>query len=344
MKLDNYTPLDVTALPMVGPGNSNILTVIAKATFAFAPGKTELASDQTPIAFGDQFYDENDGGGIRYETDMVPFKPATDVVLSGKAYAPENQPTEQVDVALKVGPVEKRLRVFGKRLWNFKRVLSKRYISTDAKPFVTCPIRYSRAFGGTDQSTGEYCDQNLIGTGFYSHKTKTKLAGRPLPRIEDPRRLIRSPNDHPPPAGFGFYHRAWQPRAAYAGTFDEAWRVESSPRLPENFDYRYYNGAHPDLQTKGYLQGNEPVELSNLIPEGRMQFGLPGVRPLCRVQHKGQNETQKIPMNLDTVFIQPDKRLFCLVWRGCAPLSELSDDEIEQVTMGTESLHQPDGN
>jgi hypothetical protein len=196
---------------------------------------------------------------------------------------------------------------------------------------VKCPIRYSHAFGGIDPSTGEYCDRNLIGKGFYSAKSKEKLSGRPLPRIEDPRRLIQTPFDHPAPVGFGFYNRAWQPRAAHAGTFDESWRAERSPMMPSDFDYRYYNGAHPDLQAEGYLRGDEPVELIHLTPEGCMQFDLPGVRPLCRAYHKGEPKAQKIPMNLDTVFIEPDNRTFSLVWRGRAPLSEMSDNEIDQV-------------
>lgn len=340
MRIDNPTPFDVTILPMLGPADTAAVTVIAKATYAFSHGKTELASEQIPISFTDQFYDEADGGGIRYESDMVPNKPFTDIVLSGSAHAPDGEPTTELDVALKLGPVEKRLKVFGQRLWNFKGVLSKRYMATDARPFVKCPIRYSRAFGGTDQGTGEFCDQNLIGTGFYSHKTKTKLAGRPLPRIEDPRSLIRSPKDHPPPAGFGFYHRAWQPRAAYAGTFDEAWRVERSPRLPENFDHRYYNGAHPDLQAKGYLQGDEPVELTHLTPEGHLQFNLPGVVPICRLQHKGEGKVETITMNLDTIFIEPDKRTLCLVWRGRSPINNLDDDRIASASISVGTMEQ----
>jgi hypothetical protein len=340
MRIDNPTPFDVTILPMPGPGDTAAVTAIAKATYTFSPGKTELASEQIPISFADQFYEEADGGGIRYESDMVPYKPNTDIVLSGSAHAPDGEPTTELDVGLKLGPMEKRLRVFGKRLWNFKRVLSKRYVITDARPFVKCPIRYSRAFGGTDQSTGEFCDQNLIGTGFYSPKTKTKLAGRPLPRIEDPRRLIRNPKDHPPPAGFGFYHRAWQPRAAYAGTYDETWRVERSPRLPENFDYRYYNGAHPDLQAKGYLRGDEPVELTHLTPEGRLQFNLPGVVPVCRLQPKGEDEADTIAMNLDTVFIASDERTLCMVWRGRASIDDLYDDKFELASIAIRSTEQ----
>jgi hypothetical protein len=338
MKVDNPTPLDVTMMPMLGPGDTTAMTVIAKATYVFFPGGTELASEQIPISFTDQFYDEADGGGIRYESDMAPFKPNTDIVLSGSAHAPEAAPTTEMDVALKVGPIEKRLKVFGKRLWNYKGVLSKQYVATDARSFITCPIRYSKAFGGMDRTTGEYCEQNLLGKGFYAVKTKEKLIGRPLPRIEDPKELIRTPADHPPPAGFGFCHRAWQPRASYAGTYDNAWRAERSPRLPVDFDYRYYNGAHPDLQVKNYLRGDEPVALTHLTPEGRVQFNLPSVAPICTIQRRGQEKPETIPLILDTLFIESDERTFCLVWRGRSPIEDLNDDTIKAAAIAVRSL------
>jgi hypothetical protein len=336
MKIDNPTPLDVVMQPMMGPGDTAALTVIAKATYSFSPGKTRLAAEQVPISFADEFYDKKEGGGIRYESDMVPFKRNTDIVVSGSAHAPDGRPATAVDVALKVGKIQKHLKVFGKRLWNFKGVLSRRYVSTDAKPFVKCPIRYSHAFGGIDPGTGEYCERNLIGKGFYSAKSKEKLSGRPLPRIEDPRSLIRTPFDHPEPVGFGFYNRAWQPRADYAGTFDDAWRAERCPQMPADFDYRYYNGAHPDLQAEGYLQGDEPVELTHLTPEGRMQFNLPGVVPTCILQHKEKEEA--VAMRLDTLFIEPDGRTFCQVWRGRSPIDDPEDDKIIKATIAVQPI------
>jgi hypothetical protein len=332
MRIENPTPLETLALPMINRGDRTTLIIIVKGTFTFAPEKTELADDQIPIAFGDQLY-EKKGAGIRYETDLVPFKPKTDVVLCGRAYAPQNQPAQKVDVSLKLGPVEKHLRVYGKRLWNYSGLLSHRYAVTATKPFVTCPIRYTEAFGGMDPTTGEYCDRNLAGKGYYSRKTKNKLTGWPLPRIEDPKALIRTPEDHPKPVGFGFYHRAWQPRAACAGTFDDAWRKNRSPKLPEDFNYHFYNGAHPDLQVKGYLNGDEPVELVNLTPEGLARFDLPGIMPACLIKRINAQESEKVKLNLDTVFIEPDKRNFSLVWRGAAKLAALSEAEIEQVSI-----------
>ncbi len=324
---------------MPGPGHRPVLVVIVKATFGFAMHKTTLAADQVPIACGDSFYDEQEGGGIRYESDLAPFKPKTDVVLCASAHAPGNQPCGVVDVSLSVGPVQKQLKVFGRRLWNHAGVLRRRqYTITRPQSFLVQPIRYSEAFGGIDEATGEYCGHNLSGKGFYAFKSKTNLAGKPLPLIEDPKHLIQSPADHPLPAGLGFYHRAWLPRARYAGTFDKAWRTQHSPRMPEDFNYRFYNGAHPDLQAQGYLSGNEPVTLNNLTPEGRLGFNLPATAPLCRVLRTGKAEEEQIDMHLDTVFIESDRRRLCLVWRGHAPLTALSDAQIKRVVIEADAL------
>jgi hypothetical protein len=130
--------------------------------------------------------------------------------------------------------------------------------------------------------------------------------------------------------GFGFYNRAWLPRAQYAGTYNDDWRKNRRPRYPKDFDFRYYNGAHPDLQLDSYLRGDEPVELINLTPDGHLRFNLPGVRPDCRVQ---RTDNDMIQMNLDTLFLQPDKSIFYMVWRGGIEMGELSD-----TGMGTISI------
>jgi hypothetical protein len=339
MEIENKTAFEAVAQPMMGIKDRQTLTVIVKGTFSFDWEHTEIAAEQVPIAFGDSLYDDKEGGGIRYETDLVPFKPRTDVVLDAAAHAPDNRPARALPVAVTVGPVKKHLAVFGKRLWNHAGVLRRRrYTITEAQPFVTQPIRYCEAFGGLDATSGEYCDHNLSGKGFYSIKTRDNLAGKPLPLIEDPRHLIKSPTDRPPTAGIGFYHRAWLPRARYAGTFDKAWRAERSPRMPKDFNFRFYNGAHPDLQAKGYLAGNEPVELINLTPEGHMRFSLPAVNPLCRLRRARQEKEESIALNLDTVFIEPERNRFCLVWRGAAALDGLTNGGIKQVTIAAEPL------
>ena len=52
----------------------------------------------------------------KYEPEVALCKPATDVVLIGHAQPPGGGAT-QVDVGIKVGPVQKVARVFGDRFW-----------------------------------------------------------------------------------------------------------------------------------------------------------------------------------------------------------------------------------
>jgi hypothetical protein len=51
-----------------------------------------------------------------------------------------------------------------------------------------------------------------------------------------------------------------------------------------------------------------------------------------------RHSEEKIPMRLDTVFIEPDRYRFCLVWRGAVALSALTDNGIEQVAVAAEPL------
>jgi hypothetical protein len=82
------------------------------------------------------------------------------------------------------------------------------------------------------------------------------------------------------------------------------------------------------------------VELTHLTPEGRLQFNLPGVVPVCRLQPKGKDEVDTITMNLDTVFIASDERTLCMVWRGRAPIDDIDDDKFELASIAIRSTEQ----
>lgn len=114
--------------------------------------------------------------------------------------------------------------------------------------------------------------------------------------------------------GFGPICKTWQPRLALAGTYDQAWQAGRWPFLPGDFDYGFWNCAHPDLQIP-FPRGDETVQLHNLTPDGLLRFCLPGWLPfvLVRYQDGTLNEARA---NLDTVFIEPDARRVSLVWRA----------------------------
>lgn len=345
MEIVNHTPFQVEALPFPkGPEGNTVLTIIVKGTFDIIPDEAaKVSSEQIPIAYGDEFYNE-DGGSVRFEADIVPFKPRADIVLVGRAYAPADQEVRVLDVSLRVGNVTRTIKVFGDRHWECGSRLLPAF-AADPEPFQTMELVYERAFGGIDVEGGDWCKENPIGCGFFAKKSKKAIDNARLPNIEDPGNLIRYWDDHPTPVGFGFYGRTWVPRGVYLGTYDEKWRKERSPDLPEDFRFDYYNGAHPNLQAEGYLKGNEEVDLVNLTPDGRTLFRLPGISVSAIVSKTSQHETggregdiEKIALNLDTQCLIPDEKRFYLVWRGLCSINDLTAIEVSRIEVSMISM------
>lgn len=325
------------------------LTVIVKATFALGD-RPELTRKQLPIFTGDIVKDK-DPSSTRFESDLVPFKPCTDVVLVGRAYAPEGKPVTEMVAGLRVGQLRCGVAVIGDRKWQ-TQLLEKPTISY-TQPFLTMDLVYERAFGGFDKPAGMYCKENHVGTGFIGKRSAERVEGLKLPNLEDPRNLINAWNSRPTPAGFGFYGRSWAPRLAYAGTYDDKYMKERHPLLPADFSYRFFNGAHPDLQVGGYLRGDEEIDLLNVCPNAsRVHFRLPGLMPKISVERWTVPPEQWVeehtapdgslpaelplveePLKpvLDTLVFVPDQGVFYEVFRAVCGLSSLESLEIARV-------------
>ena len=368
MKIVNETPFIAEALPFVWPDGRAALTVILKGTFTIRPDEpAEPATEQLPILFADAPLDpENPALGARFEADVVPFKPRADIVLVGRAHAPPHKLARALDASLRVGKVKKVVRVIGDRHWTCGGRLLPAAFSA-AEPFKSMDLVYARAFGGIDQKGGGYCRYNPSGRGYMAKKSKSAVDGTSLPNVEDPRHLIKRWDSRPRPAGFGFYGRGWLPRLRYLGTYDEKWRQERAPAPPEDFRFESYNGAHPDLQVKEYLRGDEDVELVHLTPQPRLRFLLPAVTPVCAVLRHGaaveppparagssgeplpppvpregedrvvdeptpgSTAGERVALNLDTLVFVPEEMRFTQVWRGVFPLADASAREVAEI-------------
>jgi hypothetical protein len=263
-----------------------------------------------------------------YEPEVAFIKPATDIVLIGHAHAPEMGVTE-MDVSLSVGPVKKAVRVIGDRYW----LKSLGVISmTRPQPFERIPLIFERAFGGWDRSHPNpdkhtFEPRNPVGTGFRNKKGNFEEGIR-LPNLEYPKHRIKGYKDKPPPAGFGFTSPHWQPRADFAGTYDEEWMKTRIPLLPKDFDTRFFNAAPQDQIAPGFLRGDEPVLIVNASPNGRVSFNLPGVPPpRCRVELRGR-EDEHLQTQLDTVIINIDENLLFLLWRTNLVLKSGPEDVV----------------
>ncbi|HEX5751751.1 MAG TPA: DUF2169 domain-containing protein [Archangium sp.] len=321
-KLDNCTPYTVEPLYLADEHGQPVVTLVAKATFTIQEtGRLTLAEEQAPLLLEGLFTGENTSkSSYRFEPECAFFKPSTDVVLVGHGHPPQAG-LKEFPVTFQVGPLHKTVRVVGDRVW-YKSLGS---ISMSSPlPVQRIPLCYERAFGGWDLSAPDarhhtFEPRNPVGLGFRGRSGAFE-EGLRLPNLEDPNHPITAFRQAPPPAGFGFLAPHWQPRASYAGTYDDAWSRERMPLLPRDFDRRFLNAASPGLVAAGYLRGDESVCVINCSPGGRLEFRLPGVPPPSfKVALKGRRTAQG-SLFLDTVIVDTDAAKVFLLWRAMLPL------------------------
>ena len=308
-QLKNTTPFAAELMLAPDPDGVDTLYTVVKGTFVTGERVT-LADEQQPVALADQHHGDPAASSIRVPSDVCLGKPGTDVVMSASAYAAGERPTWQSDVSVTVGALTKTVRVFGDRVWDAAGSV------TWVAPFVRMPLVWERAFGGRDDTpAGPVAEpRNPVGAGFRSSDGARPLAGVPLPNVEDPVALLTSWKEAPPPAGFAPLAPHWQPRAGYAGTYDDAWQQQRAPYLPKDFDRRFFQLAPAGLWRNGYLQGGETVEIRGASPSGTLRFTLPAVR--LRVSYRVERAVEERPVVLDTVLLEPDAGRVALVWRA----------------------------
>jgi hypothetical protein len=137
---------------------------------------------------------------LRHPSDAVVAKVAADVALFG--HARSATPVPWLDVSLQVGRVRRAVRVFGDRRWRRE----EGWRASDPAPFTKMPLGFEHAFGGWDRRHADPARhaadlRNPLGRGFLVDPRDAE--GVPLPNLEDPDALIRSPSDAPAPAGLG---------------------------------------------------------------------------------------------------------------------------------------------
>jgi hypothetical protein len=319
-ELDNRTPFAATRGWVRDRDGAEVWLVIAKSTFAIGEqGALTPVEPQPPAIEMPGWNGEPGSSSLRFDLDLVRTKTTTDVLLLGHAYAPHGHPTQRVEVALRVGPVNKVLQVTGDRLW---RVGPTGASMTDPEPFVKMPLIYEHAFGGADRRArpdgGSGWDaRNPVGTGWAV--SAAHLRDVRLPNIEYPNALICDWNDRPPPAGFGPICRHWDPRRRFGGTHDDAWQSTRFPLVPTDFDDRFFQCAPGDQLPPNFLQGGEQVQLSNLSPSGRLEFVLPRLDFAFATQFDGGAEEALAPAKLHSVILEPDYPRVSLVYHTSLP-------------------------
>jgi hypothetical protein len=313
LQIANHTPFSASLSVFPDLEGVESAYAVVKATFEMDSSGLTLSRQHLSLLGADVFWGDPVKTSLRAAGEFGLPKPSTDILLTGSAVAPRPG-TQVMDVSLRVGPVVKRVRVFGERRWY--RAHASWKISEPA-PFERMPLRWERAFGGIaaeqPDSPPEAEMRNPVGCGFASSAEKD-FTDRPLPNLEDPAALLASPHDRPTPACFAPVAPTWLPRRAFAGTYDETWRKQRAPYLPLDFDPRYFQVAPPDLIAPAHLVGGEPVELAGCTVDGPLRFTL----PVCTLHVSFEFKGRRIPAQpqLETVLIEPDMHRIQMLWRA----------------------------
>lgn len=318
----NATPLPAfTQAWQLQPPN-DALIVVAKGTFDLVPGAPATPAEEPALPVGPEPFPDADEA-LRYPGDMAFFKPRCDVLVAGHAYAsPRGGGVRRVEVRLG-SQLSYAIAAIGERRWI-------QGAPSAPAPFEKIELRPERAFGGPGDPL------NPVGVGRLAED------GRPLPSFELPDKLIRSLGDRPAPALLTPIAETWPSRAKLVGTYGGDWVTKRAPYFPDDFRWEYFQAAPPPLQI-AYPRDDEWYHLPGLRPNDEVLEGrLPCLKLRAFAQPRSRpDELLELPLNLDTVFFEPDLLRVQLVWRGAIGVADPYGSDLASVFVMAELIGQP---
>lgn len=288
------------------------LLVVCKGTFDLVPGVARLAEIQEYPNEEDNHWDDDPRRSLYSASDLVPSKPRADVLLVGHAFAPYGQEVESFVTRLVVSDVAKAVEVVSERAWTAEPHV--RYGSRITK----APLRYERAAGG---------EGTWNPVGVPAEGPPDAFGMTPLPALQPAGFMLVRRDQAVPPVGFGPVAPSWPLRreklGRHAASFDPAaWHAAP---LPADLDPAFFNAAPADQQL-AEIRPDERIELLNLHPDvPHLVTTLPGVKPRAFVERPGK-PLEEVLLRCDTMWIDTDRQIVTLTWRGQVALADRDED------------------
>lgn len=302
------------------PGNDPELALVMKLTYTILSNGTCVPAEKQLALINDPDpYDEVESPLVSppsWDSDLLAFKPHTDVVVQGHAYTYSNN-ANTVDAEVRLPGMSYVVRVHGDRRLEWQ---GRTPVFSPAEVFDQMPVRYDRAYGGYDSVfkpkvtdavmyhlkksepqldmesfTECHYPRNLAGRGFLIELNRRAAENLQIPNLEFPfdpvtpdRLAVGSTTswmNGPLPAAFDWIHPSWFPRIAYLGLSPEYDRssnvreIELGWATPDLMETRpvFFGGFHANFQ-----QGASPGLIRPRVK--------PGSQMLLRNLFPGQPE------------------------------------------------------
>ena len=339
MLFRNFTPFPPLQFESRDEKQNDFGVIVLRGTFQIRNGKRlRLVQEQSPLVMADEYFGEPGKSSLKYENNIAPYKPKTDVTLTGEAHSPNGKPATSWNVGLEFGDLQKTLTVTGPRHWSDP--MSGRILS-EIDPVTKVPLRYELAYGGQYTDSGGNLvshETNPVGTGFVAPDSQDPVRA---PQIFNSGEDLGAFGNAISVAGFAPVAPSWLPRRDKAGTFNVVWEKTRWPDLPEDFSFEFYNTASTGLTLPKFAAGDERVALINLTREGKLVFGLPKFK-LATLLRFEDGRVIPGPIHLDTVHIDVPKNRVYLIWRGVFPVNIPMRVLEVRMKAPQDVIHQPD--
>lgn len=325
MKISSDLPISYMAFAHWHTDDTEVGVVVAKATFALtADGQTRPHAPPPELNMEDMFEGDPAMTGLITEQDIAPFKPKTDLIIRGEARSFEAEPLADWPVMIAIPDIlHYGFHVRGPCNW-YKPM--SRWQLSQPNAVTSVPLSYGLAYGGhCDEKAGPlFHEQNPAGLGFMTDETLRDVKTFPAPQIGLLAEFMDStPTGQMMVQGTMPIAKTWLPRRSHAGTFDKAWEQKRHPRMPLDYDLAFWNAAHPRLQIKPHLQGDEKIKLTGISHVHQtLSLRLPGAR--LALHSTTTPGADVLPMPLDTVdldvsAVDDGQIKMTLLWRVLVP-------------------------
>ncbi|MDI1445990.1 DUF2169 domain-containing protein [Polyangium sp. 6x1] len=267
-------------------------------------------------------------------------KPRGEILVYGTAFAPGGKASPAFAARLKLGPAEKPILdktvyAVGKRVW-------KNGVPSDPEPITEMIIAWENAFGGPSYP------QNPRGMGLSPVEEEGRSVHY-LPHLEDPRHMITSPRERPPPASFGALDPTLEERRAKLGTYGSEWLEKDFPGFARDIDPEAFQVAPADQRIAAYFQGGEAIALENFHPKrSRIESHVPLLHARVFVSNAetaegvaAEGALREVVTRLETVLLFPNLERGVAIFRGVIKVAEDDAGDVAVLLAGLERADAP---
>lgn len=290
MELKNFTPFPALLFRGCLAGDRLAAAIVCRVTYDLVDGRLVESGEQPWIVSAAPWTSPR--GPM--DSDEVFYRGGVDLFVFGSARAPGGRPARSLEVSVELGEFRSSCVVFGERRW--RRTLGG-LVPSEPELFTEIPLDLEHAYGGKDLWDGLEVafPDNPAGRGF--SLDRKSAVGRPLPNIEDPRRLIRRWDDRPEPVGTTAVPISFGPRLRQV-VFDEA--TGSLLEIRPTF----FNAAFPGMVAPEARPGAR-LTVRGVREDGALSFELPRSGLGARLVFG--NETIDRSLSIDQIGVEADR-------------------------------------